>query len=351
MSANSSALLPTVSRSPQAYPFSWDINADAVFLTPVSEADYAKASFLDQRLFQGGQPRGEWVGGGELAAAAASLPERLGFIFHIGHVGSTLISRLIGADPRLLSIREPMPLRQIAQLKPDLDTPESHVSRETYESRLTLFLKLWSRTFRAGQTPVVKATSFAAECAPDLLARPSAPSALLMFSSAEVYVASILAGPNSRQEVLGLAQWRLKRLCRLLGASPWRLWEMGEGERIAMSWLCEMVALQQAVNGREEQVAWVDFDRFLAEPLPWLDLACRRFGVEMETGALERLIAGPLMRQYSKAPEHAYDARLRAEVLAAGRSENAAELSAAMSWLKRAAAESPMVRDALDFAG
>ncbi|MEL7190174.1 MAG: hypothetical protein AAGK17_11525, partial [Pseudomonadota bacterium] len=39
------------------------------------------------------------------------------FIFHIGHVGSTLLARLLGEAPDTLALREPQLLRQFAELK------------------------------------------------------------------------------------------------------------------------------------------------------------------------------------------------------------------------------------------
>jgi len=59
-------------------------------------------------------------------------------------------------------------------------------------------------------------------------------------------------------------------------------------------------------------------------------------GAPTTAAALEGLLAGPIMRRYSKAPEHAYDAELRREVLAGADQDFRAEIQAGMLWLAAA---------------
>ncbi len=56
------------------------------------------------------------------------------------------------------------------------------------------------------------------------------------------------------------------------------------------------------------------------------------------------------MRRYSKAPEHAYDAALRREVLNQARALNAAEIRRGLAWLDRAAARFAPLRRAVALA-
>ena len=60
-----------------------------------------------------------------------------------------------------------------------------------------------SRTFAADEIACVKATSFASEIAPQLV--PPGERALFMYATPQNYVASILAGENSLQELRMLA--------------------------------------------------------------------------------------------------------------------------------------------------
>jgi hypothetical protein len=69
----------------------------------------------------------------------------------------------------------------------------------------------------------------------------------------------------------------------------------------------------------------------------------RRLAAEPAPGEIARILAGPLMRQYSKAPEHAYDAALRREVLAGADLEHGAEIRRGMQWLASLGGRHPLI--------
>src|SRR5947207_3329200 len=142
--------------SPALYPIAMDARADAVQLVRLTKADYEAASFLDVRMLTPGVPSG-WGPWAELREASAGLPERCHFIFHISHVGSTLLSRLLGHHPALFSLREPALLRHLADAHLLLDQPASPWGRAEFDGRLATFLAIWSRTFARGQTALIKA--------------------------------------------------------------------------------------------------------------------------------------------------------------------------------------------------
>ena len=76
-----------------------------------------------------------------------------------------------------------------------------------------------------------------------------------------------------------------------------------------------MSALAEAASGSGERALWVDFDRFLLSPTPILAAALRHFDLPAKPEIVAAILAGPDMHRYSKAPEHAYDAQLRSDVL------------------------------------
>src|SRR5580700_6897749 len=101
--------------SPDLYPLAYDEGQDAVGFVRLSRARYEAASLLDQRIAAPGD-EGGWAPFGVVRAAAGPLVGESDFIFHIGHVGSTLLARLLGLSPRIFSLREPGALRTFAQL-------------------------------------------------------------------------------------------------------------------------------------------------------------------------------------------------------------------------------------------
>ena len=60
------------------------------------------------------------------------------FIFHSGHVGSTLLSRLLEEVPSQLGLREPLPLRSLAELHDRSRRDSSEAATEFFYDRLAL---------------------------------------------------------------------------------------------------------------------------------------------------------------------------------------------------------------------
>jgi hypothetical protein len=336
--------------TPLWFPHLLDPVTDRVLLVEKSEAEYRDSAFLDERSLRPDRAR-HGVEYWHLTAAFPPPARRdVQYIFHIGHVGSTLISRLLGELPSILSLREPLILRAFADMLGQRGQPEALWDPESIPGRLDLLTALLSRTFRAGQRALVKATSFVSEIAPDLV--PAGSRALLLHVRPERYLETILAGPNSRQELAMTARDRLKRLHRAAGEQRWRLWEMGEGEKAAMAWAAEMASLDSAARRLPGgSTLWLDFDAFLAAPSESLAALAGFFGVPLDQAGAEHLAADPLMRRYSKAAEHEYSAELREQVLAEARSEQAPAIAAGLRWLESAGRDCPAVAAAVERSG
>ena len=306
-----------IAASPAWYPLQVAANGDITWLR-LDEPGYVAASFLDERLVAAGHPSAR-TSAFVLEEAAALLPLRAHYIFHIGHVGSTLISRLLGAHPAFFSVREPRLLREAA--------PDSRY--------LPQLLAALSRTWRPAQRAVIKPTSMANGLAGRILGGADQPHAVLLYVTPLNYLRGILGGPNSRREAQALAPPRLRRLQALAPALETHvpLTLRSEGELIAMNWLCEMATLQAAAVACASRTLWIDFDVFLGAPAAALRQIFCALGVDPLGADIDALLAGPLMRQYSKAPEHAYDAALRNEVLLSAEYEHGPEIRRGMAWL------------------
>ncbi len=342
----------SLQRCPELFPYAYDVRNDAVSLIRLTRADYERASFLDERVLEP-HTLARSVPWEHLSAVVegATLVERCHYIFHTGHVGSTLLSRLLGAHESVFSLREPGILRTLAQMRTEPDSQPRVWTDGQIEERLSAFLKLLSRTFEPRQSPVIKATSYMSELAPQLLSRPTAPKALLMFVKPETYLATILGGPNTRQEAKMLTAGRLKRLHRRLGREVWRLASFSEGEGLAAGWAAEMSALVEARAATGTRTLALDFDAFLEEPEKMLLATFRFLCCDATPEAAGEIIVGPLMQRYSKGLEHAYSPALRREILDGARKTNGAEIAKGLAWLDRAAEEFPLIRQCLAMAG
>ena len=324
--------------------FDLDPATDRAALLRLDEAAYRSASFLDQRAVRPGAERRElpW------AALAAEITEDArrdaDFIFHIGNVGSTLISRLLGELDTVFALREPLLLRVFAAAL-DL-VPAARWNGSEAQARLDQLRALLSRTFRPRQKAIVKATSFTGEIAARLIG-PGA-RALFLFASAQHYLENILAGQNSRQTLELLSPARLERLKRRCPGLALDLRTLSDARKAALGWACEMTALNDNASRLPPgTVKWLDFDRFLADSPGHFTAIAHHFGLSVEPDRARAIAEGPLMRRYSKALEYEFSPSIRQEILAEARQMHAPALRDALGWLNALAARYPAVADAI----
>ncbi|MFL6857896.1 MAG: hypothetical protein ACJ8EB_08315, partial [Allosphingosinicella sp.] len=328
--------------SPRWFPHYYEAAADLVAFVERDEASYRAASFLDDSSLPPAAPRHPAPWSQVAALVPADARRDAQYIFHIGHVGSTLVSRLLGELPEVLALREPVILRDFAAC----------IAGATWDPasipvRIDTLTALLSRTFRSGQRAMVKASSPVSEIAAELV--PPGSRALLLYARPERYIANILAGENSRVRHREEAEARLRRLHRRTGEARWNAATMGEGAVIASAWACEMGSLLAAADRLGEgRIHWLDFDAFLAGPAAGLGRLAGFFG--LDPAAARDLAEHPLMGRYAKALDHPFTPAAREALLAQARSEHAAALAEGMAWLGAAADAAPHVARCLDAA-
>src|SRR5476649_1426032 len=189
-----------------------DANREALFLVRLEPSQYRAASFLDDRILDGAVTVG-WVPYAPIEAVARHIvPLPLHFIFHAGHVGSTLLSRLLDEVPGVLGLREPLPLRSLAEMNDSAGAAPLSAGRV-----LNLLQFMWSRGFADTQTGIVKATSTAGRIAPEVVEAATGARAVYLNLRAEPYIATLLSGANTVSDLEGHTTERLARLKRILG--------------------------------------------------------------------------------------------------------------------------------------
>ena len=311
-----------------------DLANDRVLIALLGEEDYRAASFLDQRLLTERIGR-EWMGWDALPDLGPAAP-RPDFIFHIGHVGSTLVSRLLAEVGEVLPLREPMLLRTLAQVAERIDRPESIWSPELYQTRLAQTTGWMGRGFAPGQRAMVKASSVITAIADDLTGGDGR--ALFLYVPLARYVETILAGEASMAETLAQAPGRIARLAALLPDFRFALWQLPPVTRVAMSWLCEMATAQRTLPRADPRYLWVDFEQLLADPAAALAAQHEHFELPVDRARIDAALTGPIMRQYSKAPEHGYSPDLRRELQVQAAAEHAPAIAEAIAWVEALAA-------------
>ncbi|MGH8205076.1 MAG: hypothetical protein ACREST_10740 [Steroidobacteraceae bacterium] len=329
------SLLPV---SPDSYPQNVDLVRGLVLAVGMDEAAYRAASFLDDRIL-GPATRGAWLPGAAVSEAARGVanPRPLHFIFHTGHVGSTLLSRLLDETGSVLPLREPLPLRTIADAHDALGRPESLLAEPQFESLLEMLLRLWSRGYEKTRAVILKATSTAGRAAAPLLAARPELRAVYMNLRAEPYLATLLGGVNSAIDLRGHGPGRMQRLLarRQVAVAP--LHVLSPGELAALAWLVETLSCQDALAAHGARILPLDFDDFMADVAGTLARVLAHFGLPAEPDILAGITASGALGRYSKAPGQPFAPGEREERLAHSRRDNREEIARGLAWLERMA--------------
>jgi hypothetical protein len=326
---------PEIARDARWLAQALDLQAGTVRLIEMTAEAYRAASFLDDRMLLA--PVNAHVRPfAEVAAAMAGDARRdARWIFHIGHVGSTLVSRLLGELDGVLAIREPRLLRDLAA------APAAQ-----REGVIPAVQKLLSRTFADCEAALVKATSFVGEIAAELV--PPGERALFLHTDPRTYVATILAGENNLKELAALAGDRARRMTgRVNGLAGSHAAHLA-----AAAWACEMTALEAAAEAMpDRRLQWLDFDALLSDMAAGTRRIAEFFGFDAPAGRMDEIVRGPLMARYSKALEYDYSPSLRRALIDQAIAAHGREIDDALAMLDRSAQESPLLARAIARAG
>jgi hypothetical protein len=343
------ALLPV---SPDAYPQALDLAGERMLVIRMDANTYRAASFLDDRIL-GPNTRGAWLLGAAVAEAARCIadPRPLHFIFHTGHVGSTLVSRLLDETGMLLSLREPLPLRTIADAHDVLAAPESLLGAAQFGALLDTMQRLWSRGYDWTRAVIVKATSSAGRAACPLLEASPGARAIYLNVRAEPYLATLLGGANSATDLRGHGPGRMRRLQQRIAAPPAPLHGLSLGELAALGWLVETMSQQEAAGRFPERVLALDFDELLADVAAGMERVLAHFGLPRDARYFAGIARSPVLQRYSKAPEVPFPQGERSARLQDSRRQNRDEIQKGMDWLLQQAQADGAVAAVLATAG
>ena len=311
---------------------------DRALLVRFDVATLSDHSFLDQRAIRRDHDY-EWHPWEGFASVAQTLPDGTpAYLFHVGHCGSTLISRLIREASGALALREPLPLRTLA-----IDRAFGQGALLTAAERQTRLGLLGTSWSRGSEPTVIKATSFCCNLIDDVAA--GAPTVFIS-QRPETHLAVILAGENALADLRGFGNYRFLRLVQA-GIELPELASLSIGELAALSLLAEVHAA--ATSTRAGDMLRVDFDRFLEQPVEELSAVGAHLGLSIDPARCRAAVDGPTLTRYSKAPEHAYGPGLRSDIIADSRAGNGGEIAAGMAFLERLSREDASVSAALDW--
>jgi hypothetical protein len=92
----------------------------------------------------------------------------------------------------------------------------------------------------------------------------------------------------------------------------------------------------------------IDFDELLSSVVETFRCILAHFQLPFDDGSLAELGGNAVLSRYSKAPEYAFTAASRAEILRDSRRRNREEIERGMAWLEHRARSHPAVAELLN---
>lgn len=294
--------------SPDHYLHSFD--GDKAVFVPMDRAAYHRSIFLDARI---SPAMGRAIAVPVAAVARGSrAPQPTSWIFHMAHVGSTLLARALDDPGASLVLREPLALRQLAF--------------EPSNERLAIVTAMLSKRYRADAPTLVKANVPVNFMIPRLAAIEPAANALLLYLPLGDYLLAILRSDSHRD-------W-LRKVTSFLSAYVGDLSALSDAERGAALWLAQVnaftAALATMVNARS-----LNAELFFAHPEAVLNATAAHLGVPIAAARIAATVAGDLFSRNAKNPARAFDNTQRVAQLRDLEQRIAAELDAAEEWIAR----------------
>lgn len=246
----SAPMIEDVRHDPAWLPVHFDATNGELGFVRLSMETMESATFHGRRELQdaGALVRLPWQ-----AAAPAPTRPRMCLLFHTAFCGSTLLSRILQDSPRVMVIREPSVLLDIAQLTKRIGT-------QTVEGVLATTLALLARPWTENGTILLKPTNQVNSLLPEILRNADGKAILLYSSLPEFIVSNCTKLPQSETFVRWLAQHflrgsRLQRALRIPWHQPFHFIEA-----CVLAWHAQMEIYADALAAdSEDRLRSLDF--------------------------------------------------------------------------------------------
>lgn len=324
-----------ITATPLWHLYDYDLSHQTFTLMRIEEELYRETSFLDARVLEYARPTLRY----ELRHLAQMFPRLgdkrgpMGFIFHVGHCGSTLLSRALAVSPRVLPFREPMTLRTLSADHRELDTPMSFMARPDWEWLLTTVLDSLARRFRPDQVNIVKATSTGNNLIAPVLEESPNHRALLLHVPLEVYLATMLGKRKEGGDLWIQARTRMRDWMGIEAEPSFSLHELQAPHFAVLSWMTSMNYMIAARDRYGERARMLGFEPLIAEPDRHLPEAASFYGLAEEAESMKERFS-EVSSGYSKRPDKQYTPAVRAQLLERARAKHAEDIRTGLEWAR-----------------
>jgi len=266
----------------------YDPTHDAVHFVSFDRAARNKAPFLTDAEMGPATPmilaRADAVG-------TMPAPAPLHFIFHSAYCCSTLLARALDVPGVATALKEPQILNDLVGWR-HRGAPSVAVVPV-----LSASLDLLARPFEAGEKVIIKPSNVVnGLIGPILRARPSA-NAILLYAPLPSFVASIARkGLWGRLWVRDLLSKQLLDGLVQLGFEQRDYFLLTDLQVAAVGWLAQHALFTRIANAAPDRVAMLDSETLIAEPRDTLTQIARRFGLDLQTAAIEDIVTREFAR-------------------------------------------------------
>ncbi len=338
--------MPNLFDDPTRYPYRLDLDARCMDVLEV-DRDFFSAPFLDERALEGRRIGGWQIPLDEVLSAHREWREREPspckpgrWIFHVGHCGSTLLSRLLDTLPSVLGLREPLSLLALAAAEMERDAPLARHAPETIDALLAATTDLLMRGFDPADRAVIKATSTAALLAPRLLHTRTEDRAVLITLPLQRYLAVYLRDPALRAQARADALPRLATWHQCIGDTSLRLWQLDAAQCIALNWRVDTdrFARLAADPATAARVRVVDGERLINDSASQLPDIAHHLELGDGDSTPDTRPSSTLLTTYTKDTRQKFDPLVREAELRRIETTLEPEIHAATEWLAGLAA-------------
>lgn len=295
---------------PKNFPHSLDLKKGMLNFIELDQDRLRTLPFLDYR-FIGANPR---LDGLSVAAIYETLSEtpkedrhgKLNFLFHNSFCCSTLLARCLDYRGRNLSLKEPMVLLGLAQYKQAINLKT--LEDPKWRPLMNLVLSLLARPHNNNERTLIKPSNAANNLAPEVFESPYVGNVLLLYSTLERYLISIVDGGESRRETVnGLLPVFLFDYAHDLPMPVHEMTFLPPLKRAAILWGLQVRGFLKLLRtARGARLAALNTDTFMTCPVETLQRVSQFYKFDLSLDEARAITQSPTFLTHSKDPGRPY---------------------------------------------
>jgi hypothetical protein len=320
--------VPDVFVSPDLFPLKIDYRRRVVTFVRMSCDLYRDSVFLDGRTRHDGPDVYE-IRLDDLFLLQEQIPvehTRVHYILHTAFCCSTLLARYFELLPECLVLKEPRLLTQMAL--------GSYRHHPEWTSSFELTLRLLGRSYHSQRLVVIKVNDWCNGIGGPLLSANRLATATFLMMPLRQFIFAVLKSGLRREWV----RTRVKTAAQDAAAWPAlprvTLEDLSDAQAAAYLWMVNgFLATQLSTGMHAARVLVLDGGRIADAPGTTLPAIAKLCGLPLDDEQLERLLADPSVRSYSKDLSKSYDASTRRQEMADLEARLGKDADAAQRWV------------------